>query len=153
MLVYIMRHGEANPGSDGERRLTKLGAIQAKSVLEWARLLGADPSAIASSPLARAKQTAEIAKSVFGIDYKVANSLEPEGSAEEVYEEFSNHHEDKGTLLISHQPLVSKLLSYLLDAEANIAFAEGTVATVQVDRPKSRSGKLLLLIPPRITTT
>ena len=152
MIVYIMRHGEAeaNSSSNGERHLTERGASQVTNVLHMANQMGASITAIASSPLVRAKQTAEIAKRILKVDYFITNSLEPEGSPEEIYVELSKYN-SSGVLLVSHQPLVSKLLSDLLGAEARISFLTGTVAMVKVDgQPGTGRGMLVLLIPPQI---
>ena len=153
MILYIMRHGEAeaNSSSNGERHLTERGASQVTRVLHFANQMGANITSIASSPLVRAKQTAEIAKRIFKVDYVITNSLEPEGSPEAIYEELSNHKSSERMLLISHQPLVSRLLSDLLGAEARISFLTGTVAMVKVDeQPGTGRGMLVLLIPSQI---
>jgi phosphohistidine phosphatase len=150
MLVCIMRHGEAEatPDSSGERHLTQRGASQVAGVLNLAKQMGVTVNAIATSPLARAKDTAEIAKKVFGLDYAVTNALEPEGSPEEVYEELSKHKLGDSVLLISHQPLISKLLSDILGAETRVEFSTGTMAVVR-GSVASGGGVLVLLIPPR----
>jgi len=148
-----MRHGEANANSasrsDGERHLTDVGTVQVNKVLNTAKQLGANVNAIASSPLARAKETSEIAARIFGLQYTITNSLEPEGSPEGVYEELSKLDPVKSVLLISHQPLVSTLLADILGAEPKASFATGTLAMVKVDgHPKTASGTLVFLIPP-----
>ncbi len=153
MNVYIMRHGEAeaNSSSNGERHLTERGASQVTKTLHFANQMGVSINAIASSPLVRAKQTAEIAKRIFKVEYSITNSLEPEGSPEGIYEELSKHKPSDGVLLISHQPLVSKLLSNILGTESRVSFLTGTLAMVSVDgQPGTGQGILTLLIPSRI---
>lgn len=145
MIVYLMRHGEATSESNSERHLTECGRSQVENVLKVAKQMGITVSAIASSPLARAKQTAEIAKGVFNVDFTITNSLETEGSPEEVYEELSKHGEESKILLISHQPLVSKLLSDMVGAE-RVNFSPGTLAMVS-GIPKTGGSTLVLLIP------
>jgi phosphohistidine phosphatase len=152
MIVFIMRHGEANTDSaraDGERHLTDTGTVDANNVLNTAKQMGIKINAIASSPLARAKETAEIAARIFGKEYTVANSLEPEGSPEGVYDDLTKLDPSKSILLISHQPLVSTLLADILGGEPKASFATGTLAMVKVDgHPKSGSGALVFLMPP-----
>ncbi len=153
MFVGILRHGEAEaqPGSDGDRHLTERGSAQVRTVLVLASQMGFQVGAIASSPLTRAKQTAEITKNIFHRDYEITNSLEPEGSPEEVYEDLSKHESENGILLISHQPLVSKLLSDLLGCEARVALTTGTLAVVKVSgTPGTGRGELILLVPPQM---
>jgi phosphohistidine phosphatase len=156
MLVCVMRHGEAetNTSTSDEKRLTERGVSEVKKVLQLARKMGTTINVIASSPLARAKDTAEIAKRIFKADYVTTNSLEPEGSPEEIYEELSKYNPDDVVLLISHQPLVSKLLSDILGAETRIAFSTATLAMIEVSgQPRTGGGTLVLLIPPQISTS
>ena len=70
--------------SGDEQILTPKGTLQVKHVLSSAKDLGAIINSIISSPVTRAKETAEIAKVIFGIDYAIANALEPESSPDAV---------------------------------------------------------------------
>ena len=153
MLLHIMRHGQANANSvlarDREQHLTDVGTAQVNTVLNTAKQMGAKLNAIACSPLDRAKETAEIAARIFGLQYSVTNSLEPEGSPDGVYDELSKLDPVKSVLLISHQPLVSLLLTDILGTEPKASFATGTLAMVKVDgHPQTGSGTLISLIPP-----
>ena len=153
MLVLIMRHGdaEASRGMDGQRHLTKLGAAQSRKVLKLASDIGAKVTAIASSPLLRARETAEIASQVFGLEFLVTNSLEPEGTPDEVYAELESYHATNSVLLISHQPLVSKLLADILGAEPVISFATASLALIKVkNRLEAGCGTLVCMIPPQL---
>src|SRR5947208_17068753 len=63
-FLYLVRHGEADwPGwdqPDDERPLTKRGRSEVKKVAKFLRRMGAEPLLIFTSPLPRAKQTAQI---------------------------------------------------------------------------------------------
>jgi len=65
MQIHLGRHGiaeDAKPGgSDAERKLTEEGKQKLRRVLKRARDTGVSPSLIATSPLVRAAETAEIA--------------------------------------------------------------------------------------------
>jgi phosphohistidine phosphatase len=155
MLLLIMRHGEAEAktGKDAERRLTRLGVKESSNVLSLAKQMGTKVNAIASSPLMRARETAEIACRVFGLEYSVKNSLEPEGSPREVYEDLRTHNAIDTVLLISHQPLVSRLLADMLGAEPAISFSTSSLALVKVEKLELGGGSLIFMIPPRIPDT
>src|SRR2546425_11860106 len=82
MLVYIVRHGESEAPAKGkghateERHLTPDGRLWAKRVVSVAeKELGFRPDLILSSPLARAKETAEIARET--LDLKLEVQVEP----------------------------------------------------------------------------
>jgi phosphohistidine phosphatase len=152
MLVYILRHGDAEtrPGADGERHLTEKGVAQVTQGITVAKSqLGAKIGLIYSSPITRAQESARIASKVLGIkDYSVSNSLEPEGEANHVYDELLKPNRGKGLLLVSHQPLVSVLLSRLIGS-INFAMPTGCIACVDINESSDHtSGALLFLLPP-----
>lgn len=126
-----MRHGAASE----EGRLTPAGAASAEKVLKKARELGIKVETILSSPLERAKETAEIASRVFGQKYAVMNSLEPESSPDLVIEELKD-----SVLLVSHRPLVSLLVKDLTGKSLE-TFEPATFVTVE-------DGRLVMFIPP-----
>lgn len=154
MLILILRHGEAE-GRDGEteRHLTNRGSAQVNSVLGLAKQMGVRVDSILSSPVARAKETASLASDIFGPKLAVTNALEPEGSPEEVYEELMRI-EGKSVLLVSHQPLVSKLVEDFLESAVPINMMTGSLAMIMAkDRPSRGSGVLVSLIPPLIANS
>ncbi len=73
MLVYLVRHGIAedyDPASgkkEAERELTEEGRKKAREVGKGLKALGGVPERIGSSPLTRARQTAEILREALGV--------------------------------------------------------------------------------------
>lgn len=65
MLLYIIRHGEPDYGTDS---LTELGKLQAEAVAK--RLQKSGINAVYTSPFGRAIQTAEPTCRLLGLDYK-----------------------------------------------------------------------------------
>jgi phosphohistidine phosphatase len=60
MRLYLVRHAEAAPGKPDElRRLTPNGQEQARALGELLRADGVAPDAVLSSPLLRARETAD----------------------------------------------------------------------------------------------
>lgn len=111
--------------------------------------MGVRVDSILSSPVARAKETASLASAIFGPKLAVTNALEPEGSPEEVYEELARLEPSKSVLLVSHQPLVSKLVEDILESAAPINMMTGSLAMVMAkDLPARGRGMLVSLIPP-----
>ncbi len=153
MIIYIARHGEAEPKSsskpDEARSITDSGAGQVRRIFTLARQWGAIVDLILSSPILRAKQSAEIASSIFGLKgFQVMNSLEPTMTPYEVYADLSKLESDKRVILVSHQPLVSSLVSDLLGSDAKIAMPTSSLARIDTDgHPWNGNGTLVFLLP------
>jgi phosphohistidine phosphatase len=155
LLLYIVRHGEAEPKSseipDENRKLTARGRTQASDNLKVAKeIIGRKPDLILSSPLLRAKETAEIAKKIFGLDkFEVDEALEPEVSPFQLYRSLGRHSHFERAVIVSHQPLVSRILSGLLNSsDDHFAFSPGSIAIVEIKELNlNPKGVLLSLIP------
>ncbi|HKE11212.1 MAG TPA: histidine phosphatase family protein, partial [Myxococcota bacterium] len=90
MKVYVVRHGEAEehrPGRrDEERELTRQGKAEFEQVVAGLAALGVRLDAILTSPLIRARQTAEIlARALPGPAPVASDALAPGGSFESVF--------------------------------------------------------------------
>ncbi len=108
-----MRHGEAEPyGSrpDSERELTAHGRKEVLS--SAARLMGQPLTAIYASPYLRAQQTAQLVREALGFEPEIRTVewLTPEVDPDRVAEQLVSV---SNVLLVSHNPLVGNLLSYL----------------------------------------
>lgn len=157
MEIYLMRHGEAESKREGTtddaRRLTKHGEDQVRKNLAFAKEnLGARIDLILSSPLTRAKQTANIAADLFAVKQSsVDGSLAPESAPYEIYAALSKIDPSfsKSVLLVTHQPLVSHLLEDLVRS-SRIAMSPASLAkitTTTEGEPRSQAGTLIWLLP------
>ncbi len=152
MKLYLLRHGTASDvaPSDAERELTREGEEEAQIAGSALAELGVKPSHILSSPLARARQTAEIA----------ARALETQGEVELVDEltngtptqtllrtlkPYSSEHE---ILLVGHMPSLSEHLAALIGAKSGrgLPFGKGSVACVELDEVRTGRGQLRWLL-------
>jgi phosphohistidine phosphatase len=124
MELYIFRHGiaaNAEAGqADADRALTDAGRKKTAEVTRTARRAGADPSLIVSSPYLRAIQTAQIAVEEFGYRGEVirTETLVPHGTPEDVWSELRDYRDERAVLLAGHEPLLSRLVAWLLAAPA-----------------------------------
>jgi phosphohistidine phosphatase len=114
MKLWVLRHGEAVPhGSrphDSERELTDHGR---EEVLRSAALLIGQPlTAIYASPYLRAQQTAQLVREALGFEPEIrtVDWLTPDTDPDKVAEQMVAVSD---VLLVSHNPLVGNLLSYL----------------------------------------
>ena len=119
MKVWVLRHGEAQAlaSTDRERPLTPLGLMQTQLVGQF--LAGqAGIERVFVSPYLRAQQTcAEVLRSL-GLTAQTADWLTPDASPVQVVDALDHLQGEEQiweVLLVSHQPLVSELVSLLVD--------------------------------------
>ena len=85
MRVYLVRHGQAEPGQpDDLRPLTPRGREQARLVALHLDAEQAPPDAVVSSPLLRARETAEEIGRAFGVEAEVDERLAPGATPEDL---------------------------------------------------------------------
>jgi len=110
--LWILRHGEAeaHARTDAERNLTERG--RAEVLRSAAHLIGQPLGAIIASPYVRAQQTARLVRDALGFvpDIRTVAWLTPEGSPAQV---LAHLEAEDNVLLVSHQPLVGNLISFL----------------------------------------
>ena len=158
MELYIFRHGiAADKGDpkypkDEDRPLTAEGQKKTLKVARRMKELGLGFDVILSSPLARARQTAEIAASVLGCKDKLKFSahLSPSGNKKELLGDIGRR---SRVLLVGHEPYLSELISMLLsgttDLRINFKKAGLCKLTVEHLRP-GRCATLEWLVAPKL---
>jgi phosphohistidine phosphatase len=156
MEIYVYRHALADFGADHENPpLSKDGEKQAGEVTRHAREFGFKPTHIVSSPLIRAKQTAEIAKKNAGLESRIIEDecLYGGKKPSEVYEFLKGFKKTDRIVLVTHQPLIDHLIADLIKGEkANIQMVNGAIAGIEI---KSKAGKgkgtlIWLAVPPPV---
>jgi phosphohistidine phosphatase len=114
MKLWVLRHGEAVPhGSrphDSERELTENGCKEVLNIA--AELVGQPLTGIYASPYLRAQQTAQLVREALGFEpvIRTVEWLTPDTEPDKVAEQLVSV---SNVLLVSHNPLVGNLLSYL----------------------------------------
>ena len=114
MKLWVLRHGEAVPhGSrphDSERELTEHGREEV--LRSAANLIGQPLTAIYASPYRRAQETAQLVRDALGFEPEIRTVewLTPDTEPDKVAEQMVAVSD---VLLVSHNPLVGNLLSYL----------------------------------------
>lgn len=156
--LYLLRHGIAEDngpdGTDESRRLTSDGRTKLKRVLEVAREAGVKPSMILTSPLVRARQTAEIAAGVLGYNGGLVESdaLIPSADPAEIWEEIRVHKNEESVLLASHEPLMSQMTGFLLGTPSLLVdMKKGAIVRIDFDRfGASPRGVLKWMLTPKL---
>ena len=124
MEIYLLRHGIADdvrPGlTDPERALTSDGREKLRRVMKRVGKAGVEPSLILSSPYRRALETADVAAEILKYTGKIVRTraLTPDASPVETWQEIRGRKDEAAILLASHEPLMSRLLAFLLDSPA-----------------------------------
>lgn len=155
MKVYFLRHGiAAEPadwkGTDYDRPLTDDGRKRMGREAKAIRELDLDLDAIVTSPLARARATAEIVASALKItsikeDQRVGGDFDISSLAEILQD-----HADAGAvMLVGHEPSMSATIGRLV-GEARVNLKKGGLACVELPDASTMVGELLALIPPKV---
>jgi len=163
MELFLTRHGIAGQkvgGSvviDAQRPLTDEGRDETRQVGVALKRLGIKPDLIATSPLVRARQTAEIIAEVFGAGQKVSicEALAPGGTASDLYKFLANIKQAEQIFLVGHEPDMSRLAATMLWAgpELDMPFKKSGVCRIDIsDLPPTAPGTLKWLITPKIAS-
>lgn len=136
-----MRHGiagDAPPGmSDADRTLTLQGRRRMARIARGLRFIGVKPAIILTSPLERARQTAEI----LGAGLRCSAALEelgalaPGGSPAEILGSLARYRHRGDLMLVGHEPLLGYTASQIQTGSApliSMPFKKGGVAAFQL---------------------
>jgi phosphohistidine phosphatase len=158
MDLLVLRHGEAGRSSlmpgDSKRSLTSEGKQEIVDLSDGLNSLKLKLDHIFTSPLLRAKQTAEIvAKS---LKYKGIiqdlDALKPEGNRLEFYSALSKLKRDSVVLVVGHEPYLSQLISESISqSDCRINLKKAGLARIKVLSilPKLK-GDLRWLLTPKL---
>ena len=129
MRVYLVRHAEAAPGDpDHERPLTTMGLEQARRVGERLATETPRPVAVLTSPLLRARQTAELIATPLGLEPEDDERLAPGATAAGVRAAGARHGD---TVVVGHQPDCGRIASELTGG-AEPAFPAGGMVVIEL---------------------
>jgi phosphohistidine phosphatase len=133
MKLCVMRHGDAANGpDDGARPLSAQGEAEAKNAGRFLAKIGEIPDIVLHSPLLRSRQTAEGVVRAAGVNrsLRARSGIAPDDDPEAFARDLSALGHEGRVLVVTHQPFISALASFLLsDAEGlSIKFTTGTVA-------------------------
>ncbi len=157
MRLYIVRHADAEDTSilhpqDFERPLTERSRIALEhAAYRMPDVLG-PLDRIISSPIHRARQTAEIIADGYDHDpmVEIRDELSGEASAAALTNMIVNGMGHPQILMVGHKPNVDELLAYLVAPDEFRIITNmdpGCIAGVDVNTPFERKGSLVCLIP------
>ena len=152
MLVYLLRHGEAEQKAknDEARPLTRKGMLQSREVVD--RFLARAPiiDKAMMSPLERARQTAATLRTGFPtLRFEISDLLKPSQDPYKLLEALGRSR-GKYILLVGHNPCLSSLMALMLDGIIETGRNIGTseLVCISMEEPIPGFGELLYTITP-----
>lgn len=156
--LYLVRHGIAAERGDDwpddtKRPLTTTGVSRFREVVEGLAWFGVGLDEIYSSPLVRARQTADLLSA--GLDgrppVRNLDELAPGHEPGHVLAELAKRVKRRRVALVGHEPDLGELAAALIGAPRALPFRKGGVCCIDVDRlGASAAGSLIWFLPPKI---
>jgi phosphohistidine phosphatase len=151
--LCFLRHAHAGDSmtweqADELRPLTEKGRRQAERVGRLLATAGFVPDALLTSPLARARETAEIVADLFGVRAQEERRLGEPLDLTILDAILNDAGSPRRALIVGHDPDFSELVSELVGGSP-IFMRKGALARIDVARPLGAgSGDLRWLVPP-----
>jgi phosphohistidine phosphatase len=158
LKLVVIRHAIAvsrgTPGiADDQRPLTPEGEKKFVRAARGLARITDLPRAVLTSPLPRARRTAEIAAAAWkGASVTNVPAL-VSGDLKALEQALVVHPDDATVAIVGHEPNVSALLAHVLGTPAaeRLAFKKGGAALVEVeDGDLDGGGRLVWFLPPRV---
>jgi len=160
MNLYLMRHGAAvekndpSLANDNDRALTRKGAKRLRRAARGLRRLDIALDGILTSPVLRARQSADIVAQALGLEpcLEEISGLAPESTVELLLFSLTRYHDRQHLLLVGHEPLLSQTMSTLLcrGHELEIKLRKGSLGCLEITNlPPSSPAILHWLLTPK----
>ncbi len=158
MMLLLIRHAPAaRTGTDGlrdhDRPLTRRGRERFRCAARGLARIADRPDVLLTSPLTRARATADIAAAAFK---RLTPRIEPalgQDDVDELITALKKYRPDARIALVGHEPTLSGLLAHLLgmhQGDDRFAFKKGGAALVHLPDGPSMPGQLRWFVKPRI---
>jgi phosphohistidine phosphatase len=156
--LYLIRHAEASPlgeqgiQADEDRPLTEAGQSQAGQVGSGLRGRGPLPEVVLTSPLVRARQTAERLLAQWPApapELRLCDELAPGGKRRKLARALNDVGRER-IALVGHEPDLSEWAAWLIGSrKARLDLPKAGVACIHCDgQVKKGGGTLVWLVPP-----
>lgn len=141
MDLYILRHGKAEPfgrryPSDHTRPLAPKGRRRTELSVRGMKAANVNVDRIVSSPLLRARQTAEIVHEGLGLTEEIEFSdALASGNLGRIIAAVQPHSWRNGVMLVGHEPTLSELISMMASGLYHVALdlKPGGLCKLRVD--------------------
>jgi phosphohistidine phosphatase len=157
--LYLVRHAIAFERDadkwpdDAKRPLTHKGIARMREVVDGLLELKVEIELVVTSPLVRAKQTADVI--IAGLpeapELVVSEAMSPSGSPSAVAEALAHYTKLKSIALVGHEPSLGELGAWLLGAKNPLTLKKGGVACIDMPTlPLVGPGQLVWLATPKM---
>lgn len=157
MRLLIIRHAaavpEGTPGiADDDRPLTDRGRARFERAARGLVRVVDRPEVLLTSPLPRARATAEIAARAFGRLEAVVEPALAHGTVGGIVAALASQPAEATVAIVGHEPTLGALLARLLESPRGegFAFKKGGVALVDLPSGPGAPGRLVWFLKPRI---
>jgi phosphohistidine phosphatase len=151
VILYFLRHGKASSpqqGDDAARELTEGGRERLRAAAPLWRRLNLRPEVVITSPLVRARQTAEIVCEVLGGEPVADELLQPGASWGQLARAMAQHPDARRVMFVGHEPDLSSAIAHLTGA-ASVRMRAGGVACLEFyGVPEPGGGEIAWLLDP-----
>jgi len=156
--LYLVRHAiaaERGPKfpDDNLRPLTKEGIAKMRTAARGFADLDPEIGAVISSPLVRARQTAEILLAELDPApvHELLEELSPGYSPADLADALGRYEKQRVVALVGHEPDLGTFAAWLIGAHKAIPFKKGGIACFEVSEfPPDRHSTLLWAATPRM---
>jgi len=156
--LYLIRHAVAEDRGedwpdDAKRPLSDDGASRMRKNARGLDRLGVTLDVIVTSPLVRARQTAEIVANALNPKPPIvtAESLAPGGTYQAITADLEKQAKRSRIAIVGHEPAIGELAARLIGSRHSVPFKKGAMCRIDVDSlPPSGPGDLIWFAPPRI---
>ncbi|MEO8510676.1 MAG: histidine phosphatase family protein [Chloroflexota bacterium] len=153
MILYFLRHGKADEprsADDDARALTDDGIAALRAAAPAWRRLNLRPDLVLSSPLARARQTAELVCEAVGGTPTIDDRLAPGATWGDFARAMAAQPDARRVLFVGHEPDLSRAIVELTGASA-IRMRKGGLACLEFyGVPEPGGAEIAWLIDPDV---
>lgn len=158
MQLLIVRHGlaaeqaEWAPRPDADRPLTDEGQRRMRAAALGLRQVLPEVSAVLTSPLKRARQTADVLGAVYGVTPRVVPELSGGQPPGEVLALLRSLPALDVVVLVGHEPDLSTLIGLLLSGEAQsfVKLGKGAACLLELDQLEPAGATQRWLLTPSL---
>lgn len=154
MTIGFLRHAEAEDvaASDFERKLTPKGLDQAAKAGNFCVRNGLLPDLIITSPVVRARQTAEVVAEATGSDLIEARWLACGMETADFLHQIAAYSHINFVLVVGHEPDFSEAIGCLIGMidPSCLKIRKASLAVVDIAAPNQGCGQLQFLVPARL---
>jgi phosphohistidine phosphatase len=160
MQLLVIRHAAAEDKeewartgkTDDERPLTADGTRDMAKTAKGLRTIVSGADLIATSPLVRARQTADVVASALGVDgVEVTDVLIPETSLSAFVNWLVSREQHETVVVVGHEPHLGILVTWLLSGveQPRVEMKKGAACLIDFDgKPAKGKGLLRWSLPP-----